>query len=219
MRVCKDCNVEKPETEFYKKALNRLATNCKSCHIKKAAEWKAKNKEKMRLWYRDYCRKAYAENPEKYREKARIARLKDPEKKRLACRKSYRKKQANLDDAEKERRRKNAISWRAKNIEKCRLAIKNHRMRYPHKHNAKQGGRRASKAQATPAWLTFIELAQIKEIYDLSIAVSVQTGILHHVDHIVPLRGKNVTGLHVPWNLRIIPADENIRKNNKLMES
>ena len=218
MPVCKKCQQDKPEVEFYFKAAGRLATSCKVCHNSQVKKWQEANKEKVKGYIRAYCRKSYAQNPEKHRDKSRVYPEKNLEKAMRTKWKSYRKKQENLDEKEKSRRHRNAIKWRAENIEKCRLAVKTHRERHPYKHNAKEAKRRAAKVRATPAWLTFIELAQIQEMYDLSIAVSMQTGIKHHVDHIVPLRSKLVTGLHVPWNLRIIPAHENLKKNNKLVE-
>lgn len=52
----------------------------------------------------------------------------------------------------------------------------------------------------------------------MSRSISKKTGTQHHVDHIIPLQGKLVSGLHVPWNLRIIPAHENLSKSNKIIE-
>lgn len=68
---------------------------------------------------------------------------------------------------------------------------------------------------ATPNWLTDSMLSEIKNIYSERQRISEETGVVYHVDHIVPLQGDNVCGLHVPWNLQIISAEENLRKSNK----
>lgn len=59
--------------------------------------------------------------------------------------------------------------------------------------------------QATPPWA---DLAAIEKIYR-------ECPKGYHVDHEVPLNGKDVSGLHVPWNLKAIPAIDNLKKSNK----
>jgi hypothetical protein len=80
---------------------------------------------------------------------------------------------------------------------------------------ARVAKRRAKKLQATPEWLTQEHLDQIKDIYAHARDCEVVTGDQYHVDHIVPLQGKDVCGLHVPWNLQVLPAEVNQSKSNK----
>ena len=74
-----------------------------------------------------------------------------------------------------------------------------------------QQKRRAALKQATPSWLTPDQKRQIKEIYK-----NCPKG--HHIDHVIALLGKNVCGLHVPWNLKAIPITENLKKGNRVQE-
>lgn len=69
--------------------------------------------------------------------------------------------------------------------------------------------RRARKLNATPSWLTEEHKAAIKQFY-----ANRPEG--HHVDHITPLQGENVCGLHVLWNLQYLLAADNLRKGTKL---
>lgn len=96
-------------------------------------------------------------------------------------------------DKYKERNRRHYKENRSYYAEKC--------MRY-----------HAAKLRATPAWLTESDLDKMRAIYSEAQRLSEETGILHHVDHIYPLRGKTVCGLHCPLNLQILTATDNLSK-------
>jgi len=80
---------------------------------------------------------------------------------------------------------------------------------------AKEAKRRAAKLQRTPSWLTDEDHWMFEEIYSLTKLREELTGIKWHVDHIIPLQGEIVCGLHVPTNLQVITATENLSKSNK----
>ena len=75
--------------------------------------------------------------------------------------------------------------------------------------------RRAARLKRTPKWLTEDDLWIIREIYKLAADRTKLHGFSWHVDHIVPLQGDNVSGLHTIYNLQVIPGVENSRKRNK----
>jgi 5-methylcytosine-specific restriction endonuclease McrA len=77
--------------------------------------------------------------------------------------------------------------------------------------------RRRKHRQATPPWLSTKQKAEIRQLYQIAITMTKTTGEQYVVDHIVPLRSNEVCGLHVPWNLRVITQEENLKKSNKLL--
>lgn len=93
-------------------------------------------------------------------------------------------------------------AWFAKNLDK--------RASY-------EGRRRASLLQRTPKWLTEDDNWIIEQAYELAKIRTSIFGFEWHVDHVIPLQGKKVSGLHVPANLQVIPGSENCRKNAKFL--
>lgn len=85
-----------------------------------------------------------------------------------------------------------------------------------HIENEKGVRRKRAIEGATPAWS---DRNKVLEIYEQARKVSELTGIQHHVDHVVPLTSKKVCGLHNEFNLRVIPAIDNLKKHNRTWPS
>lgn len=136
------------------------------------------------------------------------------------CRECKRKQDREYAARNREVAKKRASEWYYKNYEYARQQQKpycsNWKKINSDKHCAIENKRRASKLKATPKWLTESDNLQINCKYSLAKMLSRETGIQYHVDHIVPLKSKVVCGLHVPWNLQVIPATENLRKSNRI---
>jgi len=220
MCICKKCNVDKPLDEFQMdKRRNKHYGTCRVCRVKAQNDRRLANIEESRKKTREYLREWRAKNPEK---QAAINKKYDEKNrdKRSAYAKQYRK-----DNPEKVKEqvkawvkanpekikgymKKASKAWHERNPDYQSNFYKAHKERYV----AARARRRAAQDSATPTWLTAIDKAMIQEMYDVSEARYIQTGIKHHVDHIVPINGKGVAGMHVPWNLQVITAHENLSK-------
>ena len=97
--------------------------------------------------------------------------------------------------------------WRKKNHAKSLAASSNYRKSNPHRYAANEARRRAAKLQATPDWA---DTAKIQSIYSEASRLGLE------VDHIVPLRGRIVCGLHVEHNMQLLTKAENSSKNNRI---
>lgn len=114
------------------------------------------------------------------------------------------------------------IKTRTKMTDDARVAsIKSAQKRFNSKpgRKAKQAHQQrlrvAAKLNATPKWLTENQLAHIRAHYETAQIIKREFGELLEVDHIIPLRGKDVCGLHVPWNLQLMAKSANCQKSNK----
>lgn len=165
-------------------------------------------------------------------------RTRDPEKQRAAtaCWRAENREyldeyQANYREANKERIRNRSrdyharnrekrntasAAYRAANLEKMKRLDRAYRQANPDKNAAKAAKARADRAQATPPWLTKEHLEEIESFYSTAKALEQAFGGKYDVDHIHPIKGETCCGLHVPWNLQVLPASKNREKSNRL---
>lgn len=132
--------------------------------------------------------------------------------KRLQQCKEYRKL-----DRVKEYQKEYKRQWKLNNPEHMKDYLKDYNLKYPEKKVIKASKRRAAKLRRTPLWANIDKIAEAyKDCIEINIAARL-AGCTEKfvVDHIVPLQGVNVSGLHIDSNLQIITAKANLEKSNK----
>jgi len=152
--------------------------------------------------------KAYAQkNRIKSYERIKEWRAANPEKWKEQ-KKRYAKKHQDIITAK-------SLRWKKANPERVAESSRQTRLKHKARVLATKAKYRASKRNKTPIWVDKEHLWLIKQAYELAILRTKQFGFSWHVDHIIPLNGFNVSGLHVIENIQVIPAAENLLKNNK----
>ena len=94
-----------------------------------------------------------------------------------------------------------------------------HKKENPELYKALTSVRKRRHRDATPRWITAEQKLAMREMYLQAQKITKITGERYVVDHIIPLISPEVCGLHVPWNLRVITQDENLKKSNKLLDT
>jgi len=218
IKVCTKCGASKPLSDFGKhsKSKDGLNSFCKACKSLAAAAHYRTNSEAIREKTKAYAlenrdsvlaqKKVYAEE-NRDRLKAAKAKWAEENAEHLqAYQADYYSKNTEViraSQAEYQRNNRpilNAInaSWAKRN--RAYLSSKYNRLR-------------ARDMGAIPAWADF---EAIELIYVQANDLSKQSGVVHHVDHIVPLRSKLVCGLHCEANLQVITGAENQSKHNRI---
>lgn len=143
---------------------------------------------------------------------------------RSYCRDCYLKRKSLYYERTKSDRAAWQKAWAAKNPEKVKAAKRkynrkaiasgtaaasrrNSREKKPEKYRAYVSARRTKLRKATPPW---VDMRQIRAVYE----EATRKGLT--VDHIIPINGKTVSGLHVPWNLQLMSLSDNSRKRNRV---
>lgn len=192
---------------------------CKQGHLAPKFTCSGSCTECLAARRREYMREWSEKNPEAKKQRAAEWYQKNREEVIERVRANYYKdvdasRQRGRDYAaeNREEARERAKKWAQDNAEHKRQYDKAWAAANKERAHSLKAKYRAARRQACPPWVDDEHMARIHEIYRLRREISDRTGVVHEVDHIVPLQGKIVCGLHVWWNLRVIPREENNRR-------
>ena len=204
LKKCSQCKEWKPREAFSKNKakFDGRTSECKACVAARDKSRYAKNAEAER----EKRRQNYRNNVQAYVARAQQWAARNPEKDK--------KRRAAYYETHREKILERGREKYVVNLEYNRLRGRKWRQDNPEKSLEHVRARQTRKQKAMPAWA---DRAEIKAVYAESRRISQETGVKHHVDHIVPLKNPLVCGLHVPANLRIIPALENQVGSNKFV--
>lgn len=216
-KICSVCCVEKPIAAFYarKQMLDGRRSECKECTLSRNGKWRNENPDAYKASvanhyavnkesilgagkeYRDrnkaeiqaHRREQYALNPEPHKASVKRSATKNPDRIKAALERFH----ANNPE---HKVGYNTEYYKA-NRAKC-IALAKKREEYMKRQSKIVDG------------LTQAHKAEVHALYDFC-----QVFAGHEVDHIVPVQGKQVTGLDVPWNMQVLTITENRRKSNK----
>lgn len=193
MKSCSKCGVEKPFSSFAKDShkASGYVSRCRQCVAERDAERNANLTPEQRAARRDRQRTRYQQDE--------------------AYAKTLRDKSLAATRANPEANRKRVADWRAANAQRHRANARNWQKENPVKAQLISARKRAAKGKAQPSWA---DERAIRAVYEKARELRVQ-GVPVQVDHVVPLQGENVCGLHVEYNLRLLDATENARKGNR----
>jgi hypothetical protein len=191
VKLCVTCKAQKPLSEFYKRkdSPDGYRNDCKVCRSSTSLKKYYENHEAGKARLKVAHAKRIANSPNFYAERYAKYKEQDLARAKLAY-------QANAE----ERKAKQRL-WSKTNRGIANALSKRYKLK---------------KAKATPLWLTSEQLYNMQCTYKVAAQLSETSSQKWHVDHIMPIRGKDVCGLHVPWNLQLLPAKMNMQKGNKI---
>jgi hypothetical protein len=132
----------------------------------------------------------------------------------VKCKKAEQHKRRVENPDKKEQNRLRCKAWREKNLQQAKEKVSAWQKANRGRCTAMSRKYLLKKAQAVPPWLTKEQERLLSMFYQERDRLNAVTGIQHEVDHIVPLQGKTVCGLHVPWNLQVLTKKDNISKRH-----